>query len=137
MFKFGQRSQTNLVGVHPDLVRVVHRALKISPVDFGITEGLRTPSRQLELFALHKSQTLASRHITGHAIDVAAYVGNKLTWNWAEYEIIAAAFKVAAADLGIDIEWGGDWKSFRDGPHFQLSHKAYPAPKTATAGVQA
>lgn len=129
MFKFSPRSVTNLVGVHSDLVKITERALKLSTVDFGITEGLRTSARQQELFALHKSQTLASRHITGHAIDVVAFVRGKITWNWAEYEVIAVAFKAAAKELSIPIEWGGDWPNFRDGPHFQLPHKQYPAPK--------
>lgn len=126
-----------MVGVHPDLVKIAHYALLTSPVDFSITEGLRTTARQLELFEQNKSKTLASRHITGHAIDVAAFTNGKLTWNWAEYEVIAAAFKHAANELGVKIDWGGDWKSFRDGPHFQLSYSTYPAPKTATAGEQA
>jgi peptidoglycan L-alanyl-D-glutamate endopeptidase CwlK len=35
--------------------------------------------------------------------------------------------KAAAEAEGVDLEWGGDWKSFRDGPHFQLSWEQYPA----------
>lgn len=136
-FRFGLRSKANLLGVHPDLVMVAARALELSPVDFVVTEGLRTPSRQKELFAQHKSQTLRSRHITGHAIDVAALYGGKVTWNWQAYEDIAVAFKAAAKELCIDLEWGGDWKSFKDGPHFQLSYAAYPAPRDAAAGEQA
>lgn len=136
-FKFGLRSTANLIGVHRDLVKVAVRALELSSVDFAVTEGLRSEARQQELFIQNKSQTLASRHITGHAIDVAAFVNDRLTWNWAEYETIANAFKAAAKELAIPIEWGGDWHSFRDGPHFQLPHKQYPAPKTATAGEQA
>lgn len=135
-FRFGLRSKASLVGVHSDLAKVAYRALELSPVDFVVTEGLRTISRQRELFAKHKSQTLYSRHITGHAIDVAALRYGKLTWNWQEYEDIAKAFKAAAKELCVDIEWGGDWESFRDGTHFQLAHKSYPAPKDATAGEQ-
>jgi peptidoglycan L-alanyl-D-glutamate endopeptidase CwlK len=136
-YRLGLRSQSNLVGVHPDLVRIAHRAIELSPVDFTITEGLRTKARQKELFEAKLSRTMNSRHITGHALDVAALVNGKVTWNWAEYEKIAEAFKQAARELDLDIEWGGDWKSFRDGPHFQLPHKSYPAPKDAAAGVQA
>lgn len=136
-YRFGLRSKANLTGVHPDLVRVATRALELSPVDFTVTEGLRSPSRQKELFAQHKSQTLRSRHITGHAIDVAALRDGKVTWNWQEYEEIAKAFKAAAAELCIDITWGGDWKSFKDGPHFELSYGAYPVVPDATAGAQA
>jgi peptidoglycan L-alanyl-D-glutamate endopeptidase CwlK len=136
-FRFGLRSKANLLGVHPDLVKVAHLALSMSPVDFTVTEGLRTPSRQKELFAQHKSQTLRSRHITGHAIDVAALRDGKVTWNWQEYADIAVAFKAAAKELGISITWGGDWKSFKDGPHFELSYSAYPVVLDATAGEQA
>ena len=136
-FRFGLRSTANLLGVHPDLQAVAKLALSLSPVDFTVTEGLRTPSRQKELFALHKSQTLRSRHITGHAIDVAALRDGKVTWNWQEYADIAVAFKAAAKQLGISITWGGDWKSFKDGPHFELSYSAYPVILDATAGEQA
>lgn len=136
-FRFGLRSQTNLTGVHPDLVKIAYKALELSPVDFTVTEGIRSKKRQQELFDAKLSRTLDSRHITGHAIDVAALVGGKVTWNWAEYELIAQAFKQAARELDLDVEWGGDWTSFRDGPHFQLPHKTHPAPRNAAAGVQA
>lgn len=135
-FRFGVRSLRNLVGVHPALVCVAHRALTISTVDFAITEGLRTNARQQELFAQNKSKTLASRHITGHAVDVAAFVNGKLTWEWKYYEDIAKAFKEAAREMHTNVEWGGDWKSFRDGPHFQLNVADYPA-STNASQVQA
>lgn len=125
-FRFGLRSQTNFTGVHPDLVRIAYRALELSPVDFTVTEGLRSAKRQRELFEQNKSKTLASRHLTGHAIDVAALVDSKVTWNWAEYNTISKAFKQAARELDLDIEWGGDWHSFKDGPHFQLPFKTHP-----------
>lgn len=124
-FRFGLRSQSKLLDVHPDLVSVATRALELSPVDFSITEGIRTRERQAELFAANKSKTLASRHLTGHAIDVAAVVDGNVSWHWELYEQIAAAFKQAASELNIPIEWGGDWPRFRDGPHFQLPRKQY------------
>lgn len=126
-FKFSQRSEKNLAGVNPDLVKVVRRALEISPVDFGITEGLRSTDRQRQLVAEGKSQTMNSRHITGHAVDVFAYPTPAGSWEWKYYAQIASAFKQAAKDLNIPIEWGGDWKTLKDGPHFQLTHKDYPA----------
>ncbi|WP_156293349.1 M15 family metallopeptidase [Serratia oryzae] len=126
-FRFSQRSEGNLVGVNPALVKVVRRALELSTVDFGVTEGLRSKERQKELLAAGKSQTQNSRHLTGHAVDVVAYVGKDISWEWKYYEQIAAAFKAASAELHIPIEWGGDWKTLKDGPHFQLTHKDYPA----------
>jgi peptidoglycan L-alanyl-D-glutamate endopeptidase CwlK len=135
--RFGLRSQGNLIGVHPALVEVTMRALQLSTVDFAITEGLRSMARQQELFKQNKSKTLASRHLTGHAVDVAAMPDGKLSWAWDYYEQIAIAFKQASKELNIPIEWGGDWVSFRDGPHFQLPYATYPKPMEATAGVQA
>jgi peptidoglycan L-alanyl-D-glutamate endopeptidase CwlK len=126
-FRFSQRSEKNLVGVNSDLVKVAQLALELSPVDFGITEGLRNMARQRELVREGKSQTLKSRHLTGHAVDVVAYVGGNVSWEWGLYEQIAKAFKLAGSQLGINIEWGGDWKTLKDGPHFQLSHRDYPA----------
>ena len=126
-FKFSQRSENNLKGVNPDLVKIVRRALQLSPVDFGITEGLRTVERQRQLVAAGKSQTMNSRHISGHAVDVFAYPTSAGSWEWKYYEQIATAFKQAEKELNIPVEWGGDWKTLKDGPHFQLPHAKYPA----------
>lgn len=126
-FTFSQRSENNLKGVNPDLVKIVRRALQLSPVDFGITEGLRTVERQRQLVAAGKSQTMNSRHISGHAVDVFAYPTSAGSWEWKYYEQIATAFKQAAKELNIPVEWGGDWKTLKDGPHFQLPHAKYPA----------
>ncbi|HEJ8087014.1 TPA: M15 family metallopeptidase [Serratia liquefaciens] len=126
-FTLSQNSEAKLAGINPDLLQVVRLALTLSEVDFGITEGLRTIERQREMVCAGKSQTMKSRHITGHAVDVAAYIGADITWEWRYYAQIAKAYKQAANQLGIPIEWGGDWKTLKDGPHFQLSPAAYPA----------
>ena len=125
-FKLGARSIERLQGVHPDLVRVVHRAIALTPVDFTVLEGLRSPERQKILVASGASQTLNSRHITGHAVDLGAWVDNQVDWSWPLYTKIANAMKAAANELGIAIIWGGDWKTFKDGPHFELDRKVYP-----------
>lgn len=122
-FKFGTVSLTRLVGVNANLVRVAKLALQKSTVDFAITDGLRTLERQKQLLAEGKSRTLRSRHLIGEAVDVAAYVNGKLSWDWQYYAAIAKAFKAASLELGIPIEWGGDWISFKDGPHFQLAQR--------------
>lgn len=124
-FKLGVRSRMKLHGVHPDLVRVVERALALSPLDFTITEGLRTTQRQAALVKAGASQTMNSRHITGHAIDFAVLVGGKVRWDWPLYAQVSVAFKQAAKELNIPIVWGGDWKSLRDGPHVELDRKKY------------
>lgn len=126
-FRFSQRSESRLQGVNPDLVKLTRRALALSPVDFGITEGLRTQERQKQMVAQGSSQTMNSRHLTGHAVDVVAYIGSKVSWEWPLYEQIAGAFKQASAEFSIPVEWGGDWKTLKDGPHFQLPFAQYPA----------
>jgi peptidoglycan L-alanyl-D-glutamate endopeptidase CwlK len=126
MFKLGTRSQMHLKGVHPDLVKVVERAIEITTVDFTVLEGLRDPMRQKRLVEAGASQTLNSRHITGHAVDLGAWVDDQVDWSWPLYHQIAAAMKTAAKELGVSTVWGGDWRTFKDGPHFELNRKEYP-----------
>lgn len=126
MFKLSQRSLNNLNGVHPDLVKVVNRAIEITEVDFAVIEGLRTKEKQIQLKAKGASKTLNSRHITGHAVDVFAYIGNQGRWDWPLYPKISKAFKQASNELKIPIVWGGDWKTLVDGPHFELDRRYYP-----------
>jgi len=124
---FTSSSLKRLDTVHPDLAAVVRRAAQITEVPFQITEGGRTLARQKELVRLGASRTMRSRHLTGHAVDVVAYVGSRVSWEFPLYRSIAEAFKAASRELGIPVEWGGDWRSFKDGPHFQLPWKQYPA----------
>lgn len=126
-FRLGQGSQVRMRGLHRDLIAVLRLAIQITEIDFSITEGVRTLERQKELFAKGKSKTLNSRHLTGHAVDLAAIVDGKVNWDWKYYEQLAVAMKKAADELGISLEWGGDWKSFKDGVHFQLPFDEYPA----------
>jgi peptidoglycan L-alanyl-D-glutamate endopeptidase CwlK len=126
MFVLGQRSKLRLKGVHPDLMKVVECAIRITTVDFAVLEGLRTPERQKALVEAGASQTLNSRHITGHAVDLGAWVGDEVRWDWPLYHKIAAAMKDASKQVNVPIEWGGDWRNFKDGPHFQLPRKTYP-----------
>ena len=125
MFKLSQKSLDRLSGVHPDLVAVVKRAIEITEVDFAVLEGVRSLARQEQLFKAGGSTTMRSRHLTGHAVDLGAYVG-QIRWDWPLYDKIALAMKAAAIELQIALEWGGDWKTFKDGPHFQLTWEAYP-----------
>ena len=126
MFSFGSKSQERLKGVHPKLVQIMQEAIKESPLDFSITEGVRSVERQKELFESGKSQTMRSRHISGHAVDIAVLVDGKITWDFSKYQIVADHIKTVAKSLNIPIEWGGDWTSFKDGPHFQLPWSTYP-----------
>lgn len=125
-FSFGARSLARLQGVHPDLVKVMKLAIARSPVDFSVIEGVRTIETQRKYFAAGATRTMKSRHLTGHAVDVAPYVDGQIRWDWPLYHKLAPAVKAAAKDLGIPIEWGGDWRTFKDGPHWQLPWKSYP-----------
>lgn len=120
-----------LKGVHPDLVKVVTRAIQLSTVDFTVLEGIRTPERQRTLVDSGASQTMNSRHIPGadgfsKAVDLGAWVDDQVDWSWPLYNKIADAMLEAARQLNVKIVWGGSWKTFRDGPHFELDRKAYP-----------
>jgi peptidoglycan LD-endopeptidase CwlK len=131
MFQLGPRSKMRLNGVHPDLVKVVERAIQITTVDFTVLEGVRDPQRQRKLVDSGASQTMNSRHIPGadgfgKAVDLGAWVDDQVDWSWPLYHKIADAMKEAARQVKVPIEWGGDWKTFKDGPHFQLPRKEYP-----------
>lgn len=128
-YRLSNRSKARLEGIHPDLVACVLRAIEITEVDFSVLEGLRTQERQAQLVANGASSTSNSRHLTGHAIDLGAYINGSIDWSWPLYYKIADAMKQAADELNVDLEWGGDWTTFKDGPHFQLSWATYPKPQ--------
>lgn len=100
----------------------MNRAITLSPVDFGIGEGLRTEARQRRLVAAGASRTMKSKHLTGRAVDVVAYLDGHVRWDWPLYAQIAAAVKEAAKQEGLRVTWGGDWKSLKDGPHYELKN---------------
>lgn len=133
MFKLSKRSLQRLEGVHPNLVKVVHRAIELSEVDFGVLEGLRTKARQAELYAQGRTKPgkvvtwkMDSPHIVGKAVDLIPY---PLDWaNTAAFDAIAVAMFKAAKELGVYIRWGADWdmdgkpreRGESDSPHFEL-----------------
>lgn len=148
-FKLSNRSLSKLEGVDPSLVSVVEQAIKLTKVDFGVTEGLRSVSRQKELVAAGKSQTMRSKHIEGRAVDLVAYIGSDIAWELNLYDDIADAMKEAARQQGVSLRWGAAWhidnitqwnasmeeamddyidirrsqgrRPFIDAPHFELS----------------
>lgn len=124
-FVLGSKSRKKLEGVHPDLVRIVERAIEITKQDFTVVDGLRSLERQRELVKSGASKTMNSRHLTGHAVDLAPYVKGSISWDWKYFYPIADAMKAAAKELNIPVEWGGDWTSFKDGPHWQLPWGVY------------
>ena len=125
----GQRSLSRLEGVHPDLVRVVKKAAAMSDLDFTVLEGLRTVERQKVLFASGATKTMNSRHITGHAVDLAPMLGGQISWDWPLYARLSKIVKAAAAAEKVPLQWGGDWRTFKDGPHWELPWAFYPKGK--------
>lgn len=138
----GARSLARLEGVHPDLVRIVKTAASISDLDFTVLEGLRTVERQKELVKQGASKTMKSRHLTGHAVDLAPMIGGKISWDWPLYNRLAEVMRAASLAEKMPVRWGGTWKllsalqgpitaknlsrSFPDGPHFELPRASYP-----------
>jgi len=141
MYKLSERSTSNLVGVHPDLVAVIERAIQITPIDFGVSEGVRTVERQKQLVAEGKSTTMNSKHIPkelyyhdgmsggkgkwGAAVDLFVLVDGKVTWEHKHFRKTIQAVFTAAIELGVQVEAGALWRDFLDSPHIQLNMKYY------------
>ena len=148
-FKLSRRSRDNLLGVDPDLVAVVERAIELTKVDFAVTEGVRTAARQRELFLKGASQIAeGGTHMSGRAVDVVAYIGSRISWELNLYDDIADAMRLAALEKNVGLRWGAAWnipdirhwsgtmeqamnyyidtrrkqgqRPFIDGPHFEL-----------------
>lgn len=124
--KFSKRSLSSLKGVHPHLVEIMMRAIEITEVDFMVIEGLRTKERQAELVKAGASQTMNSRHLTGHAVDIVPLIDGEIRWDWPIFDKLIPFIKQAARDCRYSIECGYDWKKFRDAPHIQLPKSKYP-----------
>ncbi len=122
MFSFSKASLDKMNGVNSKLVILMKEAIKSSPYDFKITEGLRTVERQKELVKTGKSKTMNSYHLKGKAVDIAVLINNNVTWDFKYYKEVANHIKEIAKKLGYVITWGGDWKSLKDGPHFQIEN---------------
>ena len=108
-FRLSQRSLDRLVGVKPQLVNVVQYAIEITTVDFGVTEGLRTIETQRKYVAAGKSQTMDSKHLTGDAVDLVAYIDGQVSWELNVYDNIVEAMREAAAQYGVALRWGAAW----------------------------
>jgi peptidoglycan L-alanyl-D-glutamate endopeptidase CwlK len=108
-FALSKRSTDNLIGVNPKLDAVVRRAIAITKIDFAVTEGVRSVERQRELVADGASQTMDSKHITGAAVDLVAYLGGRISWELNLYDDLAAAMRQAAIEQGVALRWGAAW----------------------------
>lgn len=152
-YKLSAHSEKELNGVHDDLVSVVRRAAELTAQEFAVHDGIRTLAEQKQMVRSGASQTLDSRHLTGHAVDLVPVINGKLRWEWGPIYLIADAVKAAAKELQIPLRWGGAWdvdftksndfaedlvadytarrkrsgkRAFLDGPHFELPKVSYP-----------
>ena len=131
-FTLTQRDLERLDGAHPDLRRVIIRAASMSPIPFTVLEVLRSLAQQKKNVANGASKTMRSRHLAhpsdgkARAVDIAPLADGKVSWAWPLYHKLAPIIKEAAKAENVPIEWGGDWKSLRDGPHWQLPWAQYP-----------
>ncbi|QYC52445.1 hypothetical protein [Salmonella phage SSBI34] len=134
-FVLGKRSLERLNGVHPDLVKVVKLAITKTKFDFTVIEGVRSREKQAENVRKGVSKTMNSRHLTGHAVDIAPLIGGKIPWDdKGKFNELSETMFKCADELGVAIRWGGDWNEngewkderFYDGPHFELRRKEYP-----------
>lgn len=148
-FKLSTKSIDRMSGVDPKLIRVVSRAIELTKIDFGVIQGIRTIEEQKELVAKGASKTMNSKHLTGDAVDLMAYIGSRGSWELNLYDDIADAMKQAAKEENVSIRWGAAWhinniveynktmqdatneyvdlrrsqgkRPFIDGPHFELT----------------
>lgn len=136
-YVLGKRSNAALEGVHPDLQRIVRRAIQLTKQDFMVCEGLRTQERQYELYAqgrtvaelrragvptrilaqpgkpkvtwVLKSNHMAKPDGLGHAVDLVPY---PVDWtDLRKFDAIKDAMFAAAKELGLRLRWGADWDS--------------------------
>ncbi len=136
MYQLGKRSKKRLQGVNPRLVKIVERAIELTEQDFTVIEGVRTLKRQKYLKRHGFTWTLKSKHLTGHAVDIAPWVIKNgkgfVDWNdLRKFEKLFEAMFTAAREQGVKIRWGGDWnrngnyrdeirRGVYDGAHFEL-----------------
>lgn len=130
-YQLSQRSLDRLNGVHPKLVAVVKAAIALSKVDFSVVEGLRTLEKQREYWDAGKTRTMASKHLTGHAVDLAPIIEGVAVWEEKHFLPVADAMFQAAVNLGVQLDWGGRWQSFKDCPHFEINPRIYPMEQAA------
>lgn len=131
-FALSERSIAKLQGVHPQLVKVVKAAILLSKIDFAVIEGVRSLEKQREYFLAGKSRTMKSKHLTGHAVDLMPLYdtdgdGRKEgVWEERHFLPISDAMFQASRTLGVQLQWGGHWASFKDCPHFEIDPRMYP-----------
>ena len=120
------RDIKNMTGIDQRLQKIISETAKVIDIElpgygFIVTCGLRTIEEQKILVSKGLSKTMNSYHLTGKAFDIAVKKNGVVTWDIKEYKTISVLFKKVAKAQGIELTWGGDWKTFVDGPHFQIN----------------
>ena len=121
MYSLGKRSRKNMIGLHPFLGFTIEKAIKITEVDFGVIDGVRSMARQRELVAQGKSKTFNSYHLYGLAADLVPYIDGKYRWDDDDlFAGIENAMKSVIKEYDLPIEWGYDKWNW-DKPHWQMT----------------
>lgn len=136
-YRFSKRSLDNLSEVHPSLTNIAHEAIEITPIDFGVTCGLRDRQTQYDLYKKKKSKlngiprghrasinhngevliiegTGTSRHqrqASGYsqAIDIVPYINGKISWKINDFIPVLELFKTIADQQEIKLRFGAGW----------------------------
>ena len=141
MFKFGRVSSQRLSNCHKDIQRLMHKAIEVSVIDFGIACGYRSVEEQQKLYQQGRSKpggivtyvdgvNRKSKHnsLPSTAVDIYAYVGGKAVWDKEHLYYLGGVIMTCAKNMNIPLRWGANFnqdadlknENFYDLPHFEL-----------------
>ena len=118
--ELSELSKKRLEGVDERLKAIVIECAVRCSYPFNVSEGLRTEEQQREYVRLGKSRTMKSKHLTGKAVDLYPLSMDRKVVDWSRFEELADLMFQVASDQGVEIVWGGHWKTFVDKCHFEL-----------------
>jgi peptidoglycan L-alanyl-D-glutamate endopeptidase CwlK len=126
-FTLNTRDVDRLRTVDFRLAVVVARAAETYTGVFTVAQARRTVEQQRRLVEAGKSETMHSLHLVGRAVDLVIVTPHGADWRWHSYVILADVMHHAGLEVGHPVFWGGDWRSIKDGDHWQLtSHDPEP-----------
>jgi peptidoglycan L-alanyl-D-glutamate endopeptidase CwlK len=141
MINLDPSSLSKLVGVHPDLIKVVHRVAELSTIPFCVVYGVRTIAEEIEAIdSGHSSLSdpTKCRHVPtghppyGHAVDIALWLNGRPSFHdnaqMTTFIKIGQLFQQVGVELKVPggIRSGFMWKTFKDWGHHELTAWAYP-----------
>ena len=124
MWVLSKSGEQKLSTCNTEIQLIIRKALQISPIDFGVSCGHRTVEQQQIEFKAGRSHldgiNKKSKHnlLPSKGIDLYAYVNGKADYSDKYMGILAGVILSIAKDMGIELEWGGNWKSLKDMPHY-------------------